>query len=679
MQFVILVKHLMRTVKTMAERQWNSGRQRLRFLVAVLLFWCLFTVSTASGYDQEKSSTKLKFYPTTSNVETTSLPVETSSTERKDATSVDLDVNQMQTGDQQESAATQTLSETKHKNGSKMLDRKLTEETEIIWALPESNKTTNLPSPQPMKQTPFPTAEDVSTANDTCSVGFPTGFPGRIFNTGFPSTSFPSHIFDAGFQARDLNAEHCKKSDKQFIVEPEATLHQKGSSIVIDTTFTVYVGGYDSPNLKIVHDLTPYLFRNGYIVVYSFEDFKFGYEVHPLSQMPVETDTQPEVEIGFVSTKLYNCSHPYTVPDNLRCDMVQQCAGGEDEPPICPYRLRACGDWIPYSDTCLKFVRVENSDDEKRISSGELCQQYGAELGELRDSERRGVDLLLKLLKRSGRVNYFNYKRTFPVSVKLRNFQPGPDKIYYRFLWRWGGRKGPVAYRETEVQRTVRVDHCAMLSLAPYKGADDQIYTSTDCSMYAVQGFICMKKPKASSNENPAIKEARLKPSSTSSHFAFPVKQCVDGSVVQTFYPCSLNQDGYQSDWSASKLPLFQCALGPAVHYSLVCDGRADCADGSDETGCDKANLEGVGDTLFVCVSSQLIPYSSRCDGNNDCFDQSDEQVCPFCNGLSHLNLSGNPLTQTLGQNFVSFTKLAVLSKLKSLSMIDTGVEHVQS
>nr|KAG5695457.1 hypothetical protein BaRGS_011299 [Batillaria attramentaria] len=36
-------------------------------------------------------------------------------------------------------------------------------------------------------------------------------------------------------------------------------------------------------------------------------------------------------------------------------------------------------------------------------------------------------------------------------------------------------------------------------------------------------------------------------------------------------------------------------------------------------------------------------------------------------------------ILDTLGQNFVSFTKLAVLSKLKSLSMIDTGVEHVQS
>nr|KAG5707042.1 hypothetical protein BaRGS_019647 [Batillaria attramentaria] len=77
--------------------------------------------------------------------------------------------------------------------------------------------------------------------------------------------------------------------------------------------------------------------------------------------MPVLADSRPGEFVGILSKILYNCSHPYIVPETFFCDMVQQCVGGEDEPADCKNRSRACGDWIPSSNACLKIVMdVEN-------------------------------------------------------------------------------------------------------------------------------------------------------------------------------------------------------------------------------------------------------------------------------------------------------------------------------
>ncbi|CAK9810547.1 Modular serine protease [Anthophora quadrimaculata] len=82
-------------------------------------------------------------------------------------------------------------------------------------------------------------------------------------------------------------------------------------------------------------------------------------------------------------------------------------------------------------------------------------------------------------------------------------------------------------------------------------------------------------------------------------------------------------------------LEKFQCKNGQCIASSLLCDGKADCKDKSDETEreCNKPEI-ACPDYAFRCLYGACVDGDATCNGIRDCIDNSDETLSR-CTGIS--------------------------------------------
>ncbi|XP_070203110.1 G-protein coupled receptor GRL101-like [Littorina saxatilis] len=199
-------------------------------------------------------------------------------------------------------------------------------------------------------------------------------------------------------------------------------------------------------------------------------------------------------------------------------------------------------------------------------------------------------------------------------------------------MWQWGEQGGPIAYDQSELQRKGTALECAVLNVKKGLSLEPLLCGVVKSDQAPPEGFICMRP-------NPTRETGKLSlsgvsfPRASKTPTKFQTKECPDGSLVQTFHRCQWGEedDDDDSGWSPLHLPLFQCRFGPAVHYSLLCDGKYDCQDRSDETNCHKPQFAPLQTSSFICRKFQAVPVLQRCDGMPDCFDESDEEFCESC------------------------------------------------
>ena len=352
-----------------------------------------------------------------------------------------------------------------------------------------------------------------------------------------------------------------------------------------------------------------------------------------------------------LSSGLYNCSVSdyWRFQHHLNCDLEVHCEDGRDETEHCPYTSPACQGRVAVRDKCYVlpsqkiFDTYLQTERKLHTTAIKVCASLNASLAKF-----RGTEDAKTVLHQFEKIP-MKYKFPSPVSGVS-----------------YGSLSVPSLYRRSLVQYDKTVFHHPFTAPYTYTGKEICFTMSTShimsavlllsywtCSMDSKRFLDTFRKPPfrticevavhdSSQNQSKIIH--LFKDSSSFQKRNSSISLCPNGQAAHMFLSCHPHYacgqglahlcifsnsmknsiDSYQEAGHLMSLALFTCNDDVTMmSYTLVCDFRHHCKDGSDETFCQHPPCDA-----HACSNGQCVPYIKRCDIASDCLDDSDELDC---------------------------------------------------
>lgn len=371
--------------------------------------------------------------------------------------------------------------------------------------------------------------------------------------------------------------------------------------------------------------------------VTDYDTSNFGFKM--LFTLLSTGDTPNQVQ----ETGLWNCSHPsYSqIKEHFECNLEIECHGREDE-RNCPFTSPACEGSLALPNSCLTLIT-------KRLpitwyEAERQCQKQDSRLVSLNTQHKWMLFL-----------NFFHYgKRQWPVHIGARKILSGDrfPRQYWR-SWLWSDRTVvyglKVSYRFSSSQVLYlgwENYACLYFDIT----SPDTVFAQQCNQTRLVYSFICERTPSSFSSQSPAPAHIAHVTESEQQNLrqwtTMALTECQQGQFARDFLSCESSthcRDVETEEMCAvpggGVMPKFSCITKDHVHYTLVCDFRPDCQDGSDELFC--VYPSDCPDT--TCSNAQCVFLKDMCDVMENCVDGSDELGCrtdekiPISNGLTYL------------------------------------------